>query len=200
MPRRTEPKLARRWIEISIEDQRLRLFESPDAEPEGASGSKVTLLKDYSISSSKNGVGQELGSYKTPLGRHVIRAKIGDGAPLHSVFVRRLPTGEVWSPELANHYGERDWILTRILWLCGRERGHNRFGSVDTMKRYIYSMAARPRQRWANPDQSGAFECAARISLNSLTSCRRGPRSRSALLDFGLGLEGLLKFTKASAL
>jgi lipoprotein-anchoring transpeptidase ErfK/SrfK len=35
-------------------------------------------------------------------------------------------------------YPERDWILTRILWLCGVEKGKNRLGHVDTMRRYIY--------------------------------------------------------------
>ena len=149
--------MARRWIEISIGDQRLRLFESADAESQAGDHKSSALLRDYSISSSKNGVGQELGSYKTPLGRHVIRAKIGDGAPLHSVFVRRRPTGEIWSPELANHYGERDWILTRILWLCGRERGHNRFGSVDTMKRYIYLHGSPPTAEMGQPGSIGCI-------------------------------------------
>lgn len=149
--------MARRWIEVSIEEQRLRLFESADAASNERNHAGSSLLRAYSISSSKNGVGQELGSYRTPLGRHVIRAKIGEGAPLHSVFVRRRPTGEVWTPELANHYGERDWILTRILWLCGRERGYNRFGSVDTMKRYIYLHGSPPTAEMGEPGSIGCI-------------------------------------------
>jgi lipoprotein-anchoring transpeptidase ErfK/SrfK len=78
------------------------------------------------------------GSFCTPRGRHIIRAKIGDGAPVNTVFVRRRPTGEVYSPELGARYPGRDWMLTRILWLSGCEVGRNRLGSVDTMRRFIY--------------------------------------------------------------
>lgn len=78
------------------------------------------------------------GSLQTPRGWHVIRAKIGDGAPVNTVFVGRRPTGEIYSPELAKQYDARDWILTRILWLSGLEVNKNRLGSVDTMRRYIY--------------------------------------------------------------
>lgn len=59
-------------------------------------------------------------------------------APENAVFVRRRPTGEIWSPELAEQFPGRDWILTRILWLSGTEVGLNRLGEVDTMRRYIY--------------------------------------------------------------
>jgi lipoprotein-anchoring transpeptidase ErfK/SrfK len=83
-------------------------------------------------------VGERKGSYCTPRGRHVIRAKIGAGAPVNSVFVERRPTGEIYSPELAARFPGRDWILTRILWLSGCEPGFNRLGDVDTMRRYIY--------------------------------------------------------------
>jgi lipoprotein-anchoring transpeptidase ErfK/SrfK len=67
-----------------------------------------------------------------------VRAKIGQGAPLNTVFVGRRPTGEVYSEELAARFPGRDWILTRILWLSGCEVGRNRLGTVDTMRRYIY--------------------------------------------------------------
>jgi lipoprotein-anchoring transpeptidase ErfK/SrfK len=58
--------------------------------------------------------------------------------PPRSVFVGRRPTGEIWSPELAALHPDRDWILTRILWLSGLEPGRNRLGNVDSMRRYIY--------------------------------------------------------------
>jgi len=96
------------------------------------------LLRRYVISTAKNGAGEQRGSYMTPRGRHVVRAKVGAGATPNSVFVGRRPTGEVWSPELAAAHPGRDWILTRILWLSGREPGRNRLGEVDTMRRYIY--------------------------------------------------------------
>ncbi|MDH4190559.1 MAG: L,D-transpeptidase [Betaproteobacteria bacterium] len=96
------------------------------------------LVHRYAVSTAKNGVGELNGSYCTPRGRHIVRAKIGAGAPENAVFVRRRPTGELWSPELGAQFPGRDWILTRILWLSGSEPGRNRLGEVDTMRRYIY--------------------------------------------------------------
>ena len=95
-------------------------------------------LRRYRVSTARNGPGEIQGSYKTPRGRHLIRAKIGAGMPANTVFVRRRPTGEIWTPELAARFPNRDWILTRILWLSGAEPGFNRLGDVDTMRRYIY--------------------------------------------------------------
>jgi hypothetical protein len=95
-------------------------------------------FKRYAISTSKHGAGELRGSFKTPRGRHVVRAKIGVGAPLNAVFRGRRRTGEIYSPELALAHPHRDWILTRILWLSGVEIGRNRLGLVDTMRRYIY--------------------------------------------------------------
>jgi L,D-transpeptidase YbiS len=94
--------------------------------------------KTYVVSTAKNGPGEKNGSLCTPRGAHIVRAKIGAGQPLGAVFVRRRPTGEVWTPELHERYPGRDWILTRILWLSGSEVGKNRLGEVDTMRRYIY--------------------------------------------------------------
>jgi len=94
--------------------------------------------KTYAVSTSKHGAGEFNGSFKTPRGRHVVRAKIGAGAPLNAVFRGRRLTGEIYSPELAKANPGRDWILTRILWLSGTEIGRNRLGPVDTMRRYIY--------------------------------------------------------------
>lgn len=96
------------------------------------------VLREYPVSTAKAGVGESFGSFQTPRGAHLIRAKIGAGQPLNSVFVRRRPTGEIWTPELAEQFPGRDWILTRILWLSGCQPGHNRLGCVDTMRRYVY--------------------------------------------------------------
>lgn len=96
------------------------------------------IVRQYRISSAKNGTGQENGSFCTPLGKHIIRAKIGADQPVNTVFIKRRPTGEIYSPEFAAQFPRRDWILTRILWLSGCEPGFNRFGTVDTMRRYIY--------------------------------------------------------------
>lgn len=112
-------------ITIHLSDQRLILSE----------GGQTT---SFPISSAQRGAGQQAGSYQTPLGRHVIRAKIGRDAPSGAVFVGRRPTGEIYSAELASQFPQRDWILSRILWLSGLEKGFNRLGRVDTMRRYIY--------------------------------------------------------------
>jgi len=92
----------------------------------------------FAVSTSRFGAGELNGSFKTPRGRHQIRAKIGAGCPSGAVFIGRRPTGEIYSDALARTYPDRDWILTRILWLSGLEPGINRFGAVDTMRRYIY--------------------------------------------------------------
>ncbi len=114
-------------IRIDVDRQLLELVDG-----EGA------VLRRYPVSTSKNGVGELQGSFCTPRGRHLIRAKIGAGAPVNTVFVKRRPTGEIYSPELSARYPGRDWILTRILWLSGLEPGFNRLGAVDTMRRYVY--------------------------------------------------------------
>lgn len=114
-------------IEISLQHQTLTLFDN-------VGGVKAK----YRISTAANGVGCEKDSGCTPLGRHIIRAKIGAGAKPNSVFVGRRATGEICTPELMMQFQNRDWILTRILWLSGTELGLNRLGNVDTMQRYIY--------------------------------------------------------------
>jgi hypothetical protein len=114
-------------IEISLEGQTLTLRDG-----------NGNSMAHYSVSTAKNGAGEVSGSFCTPLGRHIIRAKIGAGAPLNTVFVKRRPTGEIYSPELGERFPGRDWILTRILWLSGCDVGRNRLGKVDTMRRYIY--------------------------------------------------------------
>lgn len=114
-------------INISIAEQTLTVLDR-DGE----------LMAQFPVSTAANGVGCEKDSGCTPLGAHVVRAKIGDGAPLNAVFVGRRPTGEVCTPALMAKFPNRDWILTRIMWLSGKEVGVNRLGNVDTMQRYIY--------------------------------------------------------------
>ena len=96
------------------------------------------IIKSYFISTASNGMGEEFGSFKTPRGRHIIRAKIGAGLPVNTIFVGRRPTGEIFSETLKCENPDRDWILTRIMWLSGLEVGKNRLGKVDTMRRYVY--------------------------------------------------------------
>jgi lipoprotein-anchoring transpeptidase ErfK/SrfK len=111
---------------VQVPAQTLELFDSG------------RLVRRYPISTSNRGTGEMYGSFCTPRGRHLVRAKIGAGAAPNTVFVKRRPTGEVYDSELAARFPGRDWILTRILWLSGCEPGFNRLGEVDTMRRYIY--------------------------------------------------------------
>lgn len=113
-------------ILISLPDQRLELLEE----------SRVVVA--YPVSTARNGPGEQRGSGCTPRGWHRVRLKIGAGLPLNTVFVGRRPTGEIYDSELAARHPERDWILTRILWLTGLESGYNRGGEYDTLRRFIY--------------------------------------------------------------
>lgn len=116
----------KRYLFISITNQQLTLLE--EGKP----------LCHFAVSTAKNGAGEQMGSECTPTGWHKIRAKIGALSPINSVFVGRRATGEIYSPDLAVKYPDRDWILSRILWLGGLEPGKNRYGSVDSTWRYIY--------------------------------------------------------------
>lgn len=113
-------------IIVSLRQQQLTLWQGSEC------------LATYAVSTALKGVGERKNSGQTPLGRHIIRAMIGTDAPLNTVFVGRRPTGELYSQQLAEAYPQRDWILSRILWLSGCEVGKNRLGDVDTMQRYIY--------------------------------------------------------------
>jgi lipoprotein-anchoring transpeptidase ErfK/SrfK len=133
-------------IRINLKSQELDLYD--------VSG---VLLKRYRISSAKNGAGEQNGSYCTPRGKHIVRAKIGDGQPVNTVFVERRPTGEVYSAELAQGLPKRDWILTRILWLSGCEPGRNRLGRVDTMRRAIYIHGSPDTAEMGKPGSHGCI-------------------------------------------
>jgi L,D-transpeptidase YbiS len=117
---------APRHIKVSIDEQRLQLLD----------GNRIVM--DVAVSTATNGPGEIMHSECTPRGWHRVRAKIGAGSPANTVFVGRRPTGEIFTPALKVAQPDRDWILTRILWLCGMEPGRNRFGEVDSMRRYIY--------------------------------------------------------------
>lgn len=111
---------------VDVPTQRMQVFKGKH------------LLHEYAVSTASAGTGQINGSGCTPTGRHRIRIKIGEGLPANTVFVGRRPTGEVYSPALAEQHPQRDWILTRILWLTGSEPGCNRGGARDSLRRFIY--------------------------------------------------------------
>ena len=113
-------------IEVDLPAQELRLLDGDE------------LLCCYPVSTSRNGGGELEDSECTPRGRHAVDEKIGVDCPINTVFVGRRPTGEIFDHELAARFPERDWILTRILWLRGLEEGVNTGGDRDSKKRYIY--------------------------------------------------------------
>ena len=112
-------------VRINLGEQRLYLEDNG-------------LQRHFPVSTAGNGAGETNGSFCTPRGSHVIRARIGAGCPTNTVFVGRRATGEIYHPAMRDAHPQRDWILTRILWLSGTEPGFNRLGTVDSMRRYIY--------------------------------------------------------------
>lgn len=111
----------------------------------------------YMVSTAVRGAGNRRNSLQTPLGRHRIKAMIGEGMPVYTAFIGREPVGmfdyETCSPE-------RDWILTRILWLDGTEPGKNRRGAVDTKSRYIYIHGTHEEDKLGTPASHGCIRMA----------------------------------------
>ena len=136
---------AEQYLTISISKQQLSLYR------------QGIMDKTYPVSTAKNGAGERMGSECTPTGWHKIRAKIGGDQPLNAVFIGRRPTGEIYTPDLKNQHQNRDWILTRILWLGGLEPGKNRYGSVDSTWRYIYIHGCPDELMQGKPESHGCI-------------------------------------------
>ena len=149
-------------ITISLAEQRLRLFDDYGR-----------VVRAYPVPTASKGAGEERGSYCTPRGAHLIRAKIGEGLAANTVFVARRPTGELYTLQLGEQFPGRDWILTRILWLSGREPGRNRLGSVDTMRRYVYIHGSPDSAEMGKPGSHGCIRMrnADLIELFDLVPC-----------------------------
>ena len=133
------------YIEICLSKQHLWLKQGEQ------------LLADYVVSTAENGPGEAKDSECTPRGRHEICAKIGAGCTTDTVFVGRQPTGELYSPELHDRFPDRDWILTRILWLNGLEPERNHGGNVDSRERYIYIHGAPDGVPMGTPGSRGCI-------------------------------------------
>ena len=134
-----------RRLEVCVYDQQLLAIEFG------------VVVAAYPISTAVLGVGEQTGSYQTPRGRHYVRAKIGQGVPLNGVFVGRRFTGEVYNEALGQKFPNRDWILTRIMWLSGLESGFNRSGAKDSMRRYIYIHGTPDRYPMGEPGSKGCI-------------------------------------------
>jgi L,D-transpeptidase YbiS len=133
-------------IEIIIGSQTLTVFDEEQQ------------LMSFSVATARKGVGEQYGSEQTPRGWHIIRAKIGAKQLINTVFVARRPTGEIYTSTLREQEPERDWILTRILWLSGLEPGRNRLGTVDTMRRYIYIHGCPDEDAMGIPSSHGCIK------------------------------------------
>jgi lipoprotein-anchoring transpeptidase ErfK/SrfK len=127
---KTEPCEKRSYdnkIIVDISEQKLHLYCNY--------GNGKKEKKTYTISTSKYGIGSEAGSNKTPLGLHKIQDKIGDGAPLNTIFRARRNTGR---KAIINKPNSGDLVTTRIMWLKGLEPGKNSGRGIDSYRRYIY--------------------------------------------------------------
>lgn len=133
------------WVEIDVPRQALFVWQGE------------RRVVEYPVSTGKAGTGQQEGSGQTPLGWHYVRAAIGGGLPPGTVFRGRRPTGECYAPALAQAFPKRDWILTRILWLCGLEPGYNRGGDCDSQRRYIYLHGTPPDEPMGVPASHGCI-------------------------------------------
>lgn len=126
---------------VSVRDQRLLLVR--DGEP----------IKSYPVSTSKFGLGSQPGTNRTPLGKMAVAKKIGGGARAGTVFKSRRPTGEVLKPNAPG----RDPIVSRIIWLTGRER-HNH----NTYARFIYIHGTPEEWRIGQPASYGCIRMKSR--------------------------------------
>ncbi len=133
------------YLHISINKQQLELIIKGD------------LVKTYSVSTASNGAGEKMGSECTPTGWHKIRVKIGEAQALNTVFISRRPTGEIYTLALKQKYPQRDWVLSRILWLGGLESGKNRYGQVDSTWRYIYIHGCPDELMLGKPESHGCI-------------------------------------------
>ena len=114
------------YIKVSDQQQKLFLVKAGK------------IIQEYPISTSRYGIGSEAGSNKTPQGKHKIIKKIGDGAPVGTIFRSRLNTGKIATIYTDTTDLEQDDVTTRILRLTGLEKGINQGGNVDSFQRYIY--------------------------------------------------------------
>jgi lipoprotein-anchoring transpeptidase ErfK/SrfK len=134
-------------LEVSVNEQVIRGYSE-----------RNEIVFEAKVSTAKNGVGQLNGSECTPLGEHRIRAKIGSGQKQNTVFIGRRPSGEIYHQSMATELPHRDWILSRILWLCGNQTGFNRGGNVDTQRRYIYIHGAPDSHPMGMPSSHGCVK------------------------------------------
>ncbi len=112
-------------VVVSIKKQLLTVFKNDE------------MIKTYPVSTSKFGVGNKIGSRKTPLGKHKIIEKNGKDAPIGTIFKAKKNTGKIINPQ-EEFYKGQNLITTRVLQLEGLEDGINKGDGIDSAKRYIW--------------------------------------------------------------
>jgi len=115
------------------------------------------LVKSYTISSSKFGIGNQSGSNKTPLGVHVVKTRFGTGAKRGTIFKARVNTGKLARIITDSKPAKADYVTTRILWLSGLEKGFNKGKGIDSYQRYIYIHGTPEEGRLGRPASHGCI-------------------------------------------
>jgi lipoprotein-anchoring transpeptidase ErfK/SrfK len=103
------------------------------------------VIKSYKISTSRFGLGSEVGSNKTPTGNFRIADKIGDGATPGEIFQSRISTGK-----FGKDGDPADYVQTRILWLDGIESQN-----ANTHDRFIYIHGTNSESKLGTPASYG---------------------------------------------
>jgi len=133
-------------IRINVAEQKLYLLNE-----------QGVAERDFPVSTSKYGVGNENGSEKTPLGLHRIKDKIGGSMPINMVMVGREPKGLLQDCIDQGIELPDDVITSRIMWLVGMEPGRNQGGYVDTYNRYIYIHGTSEESKIGTPASIGCI-------------------------------------------
>lgn len=111
---------------VDISEQRLYLMQND------------RILESFPISTSKYGEGSVVNSFKTPLGLHEIKEKIGENAEINTIFISRINTMRKAEIYKSIYDSSNDYVTSRILWLSGLEVGLNKGSGIDSYDRYIY--------------------------------------------------------------
>jgi len=128
---------------VSIENQKMYRIQSKN------------IIETYDISTSKYGIGNQMGSNKTPTGLHKINSKYGHKTPVNGRMIGRVFYGQIAKIFSDTTTSKTDDITSRILWLEGLENGINKGDNIDSYKRYIYIHGTSEEGRIGIPSSHG---------------------------------------------
>ena len=115
------------------------------------------IVKTYVISSSSYGVGNKVGSNKTPIGLHKVKQKFGEETPINGKMIGRVFYGDIATIYTDNTKSKTDDVCSRILWLVGLEEGLNKGEGIDSYNRYIYIHGTSEEGRLGKPASHGCI-------------------------------------------